>query len=137
MSGRCTPSILEGALVLAAGHIATVVAVSSYDGSVLALAPGLLLVGAGMGLCLAPITTLVLSNVDPQRAGDQIRTRPEPNCSACGAEGLLLYDGLEDRLFGAPGAWTMKRCPAQSCGLLWLDPAPLEEEDTLSGQKLS
>ena len=40
---------------------------SSYDGSVVALAPGLLLVGAGMGLCLAPITTLVLANVDPQR----------------------------------------------------------------------
>ena len=61
--------VVEGALVLAAGHVATVVAVSSYGGSVAALAPGLLLVGAGMGLCLAPITTLVLSNVDPQRAG--------------------------------------------------------------------
>jgi EmrB/QacA subfamily drug resistance transporter len=61
--------VVEGALVLAAGHVATVTAVSSYGGSVAALAPGLLLVGAGMGLCLAPITTLVLANVDPQRAG--------------------------------------------------------------------
>jgi len=61
--------VVAGALVLAAGHVATVVAVSSYDGSVAALTPGLLMVGAGMGLCLAPITSLVLANVDPQRAG--------------------------------------------------------------------
>ena len=61
--------VVEGALVLAAGHVVTVVAVSSYGGSVVALVPGLLLVGAGMGLCLAPITAIVLANVDPQRAG--------------------------------------------------------------------
>jgi predicted MFS family arabinose efflux permease len=61
--------VIEGALVLAAGHVATAVAVSSYGGSVVALVPGLLLVGAGMGLCLAPITAIVLANVDPQRAG--------------------------------------------------------------------
>jgi MFS family permease len=61
--------VVGGALVLAAGHVATVVAVSSYGGSVVALVPGLLMVGAGMGLCLAPITALVLANVDPQRAG--------------------------------------------------------------------
>ena len=61
--------VVGGALVLAAGHVATVVAVSSYDGSPPALVPGLLMVGAGMGLCLAPITSLVLANVDPQRAG--------------------------------------------------------------------
>jgi predicted MFS family arabinose efflux permease len=29
----------------------------------------LLLTGAGMGLCLAPITTIVLATVDPERAG--------------------------------------------------------------------
>jgi predicted MFS family arabinose efflux permease len=61
--------VVEGALVLAVGHVATVVAVSSYGGSVVALVPGLLLVGAGMGLCLAPITTLVLAHVEPQHAG--------------------------------------------------------------------
>jgi len=46
-----------------------VLAVADGGGHVLALAPGLLLTGAGMGLCLAPITTLVLGGVDPQRAG--------------------------------------------------------------------
>ena len=61
--------VVAGALVLAVGHVLTVVAVSSYGGSVVSLVPGLLLVGAGMGLCLAPITSIVLANVDPQRAG--------------------------------------------------------------------
>jgi len=61
--------VVEGALVLATGHVATVLAVADGGGHVLALAPGLLLTGAGMGLCLAPITTLVLGGVDPQRAG--------------------------------------------------------------------
>jgi EmrB/QacA subfamily drug resistance transporter len=63
--------IVEGALVLAAGHITTlaVVAQIGVHGDVLALTPGLLLTGAGMGLCLAPISATVLASVDPQRAG--------------------------------------------------------------------
>jgi hypothetical protein len=36
---------------------------------VLALAPGLLLVGAGIGLCFTPLTATVLAGVDPARAG--------------------------------------------------------------------
>jgi Na+/melibiose symporter-like transporter len=63
--------IVEGALVLAAGHITTLLVVAriGVHGEVLALTPGLLLTGAGMGLCLAPITATVLASVDPQRAG--------------------------------------------------------------------
>jgi EmrB/QacA subfamily drug resistance transporter len=61
--------VVEGAMVLAAGHVATLVSVRSTHGEIAALVPGLLLTGAGMGLCLAPITTIVLANVDTQRAG--------------------------------------------------------------------
>ena len=63
--------IIEGALALAAGHVALlfVVAETGVHGNVLLLAPGLLLAGAGMGLCLAPITATVLGAVDPRRAG--------------------------------------------------------------------
>jgi len=61
--------VVAGASLLAAGHVATLLAVELAHGEIAALAPGLLLAGAGMGLCLAPITTLVLSGVDPQRAG--------------------------------------------------------------------
>ncbi len=61
--------IVRGALTLAVGHVATVLATEGFDGGVVALAPGLLLTGTGMGLCLAPITTTVLASVEPQRAG--------------------------------------------------------------------
>lgn len=58
----------------------------------------------------------------------EIRGRPCPNCLLCGEAGSPLYDGLRDRLFGAPGEWNLKRCPNSKCGLLWLDPMPLEED---------
>jgi MFS family permease len=61
--------VVAGAATLAAAHVATLLAVVAAHGAVAALVPGLLLTGAGMGLCLAPITTLVLANVSPQRAG--------------------------------------------------------------------
>jgi 2-polyprenyl-3-methyl-5-hydroxy-6-metoxy-1,4-benzoquinol methylase len=59
---------------------------------------------------------------------DQIRSRPCPVCFLCGTPGELLYEGVKDRLFGAPGIWNLKRCPNPACGLLWLDPMPLEED---------
>jgi SAM-dependent methyltransferase len=59
---------------------------------------------------------------------DEIRSRPCPNCCLCGALGEPLYNGLTDRLFDAPGEWNLKRCSDSNCGLLWLDPMPLEED---------
>jgi MFS family permease len=61
--------VVGGAATLAAGHLATLLAVLELHGAVGALVPGLLLTGTGMGLCLAPITSIVLANVNPQRAG--------------------------------------------------------------------
>ncbi len=63
-----------------------------------------------------------------QQTSDQIRSRPCPACYLCGAPGELLYEGLKDRLFGAPGIWNLKRCVNSSCGLIWLDPMPREED---------
>ncbi len=60
--------IVVGGLLLAAGHVATALAAAN-GGHVGALAPGLLLEGAGMGLCLAPITGVVMAGVGPQHAG--------------------------------------------------------------------
>jgi MFS family permease len=60
--------VVCGALTMAAGHAATVLAVAA-GGGVGAVIPALVLTGAGMGLCLAPITATVLGSVDPQRAG--------------------------------------------------------------------
>lgn len=59
---------------------------------------------------------------------DEIRCIPCPNCKVCGSPGLTIYQGLQDRLFSAPGLWNLKRCNNNKCGLIWLDPMPLEED---------
>jgi SAM-dependent methyltransferase len=46
----------------------------------------------------------------------------------CGAAGTLLYSGLRDTLHGAPGEWRIVRCREPRCGVLWLDPQPLEAD---------
>ena len=60
-----------GALVLAAGHGLLLAAVAhvGVGGSILELAPGLVLIGAGMGLLLVPLTTTILSSVETEHAG--------------------------------------------------------------------
>jgi EmrB/QacA subfamily drug resistance transporter len=67
--GRRVPGL--GGLVLAAGHatLAATVAEIGTGHDVLLLTPGLLLVGAGMGLVLTPLTTTVLGSLPAMRAG--------------------------------------------------------------------
>ena len=48
---------------------------------------------------------------------------PVPNCPACGAgERKLIHESLSDRLFFAPGMWSMYRC--ESCAGTYLNPRP-------------
>jgi 2-polyprenyl-3-methyl-5-hydroxy-6-metoxy-1,4-benzoquinol methylase len=49
-------------------------------------------------------------------------------CYLCGAEGHLLYGNLQDRIFGAQGAWNLKKCCNPECELLWLDPMPIKAD---------
>jgi Na+/melibiose symporter-like transporter len=67
--GRRLPAL--GGVVLAAGHatLAAIVAEVGVGHDVLLLTPGLLLVGAGMGLVLTPLTTTVLMSLPVDRAG--------------------------------------------------------------------
>jgi len=58
-----------GAMACGLALLAAVTAQSGTGGSLLAFAPGLALVGAGIGLCFTPLTAVVLANVDPDRAG--------------------------------------------------------------------
>ncbi|HET6966507.1 MAG TPA: MFS transporter [Acidimicrobiales bacterium] len=60
-----------GALLLAAGEggLAAGVAAGGTHCPLVALVPGLLAAGAGMGLCITPLTTVVLAHADPERAG--------------------------------------------------------------------
>ena len=57
-----------------------------------------------------------------------LRTAPVPACPACGAGGATLHQGLRDRHFGVPGSWRIARCHDPACAVLWLDPAPVEED---------
>ncbi len=67
--GRRLPGV--GGVVLALGHatLAATVAEIGTGRDVLLLTPGLLLVGAGMGLVLTPLTTTVLGSLPAMRAG--------------------------------------------------------------------
>jgi MFS family permease len=60
-----------GALVLAAGHLALLLAVADVGtgGSLWALVPGLALVGAGMGLGITPLAALVMASMKPEHVG--------------------------------------------------------------------
>jgi EmrB/QacA subfamily drug resistance transporter len=64
--------VTVGALVLAAGHglLLGAVAELGVGGSVAELVPGLLLIGAGMGALIVPLTTTIMSSVDPAHAGN-------------------------------------------------------------------
>lgn len=57
---------------------------------------------------------------------DGIRVTDAPYCLLCGSEGGVLYSGLRDRLFGAPGIWNLMRCP--ECQLVWINPKPYTED---------
>lgn len=58
----------------------------------------------------------------------EIRTRTVPKCFVCGSTGEILYAGIRDRSFAATGEWGLRRCPLSACGLIWLDPQPIEED---------
>ncbi len=57
-----------------------------------------------------------------------VRTTPRPACPLCSGAGERRYPELFDTLFGTAGVWSMRQCSSPSCGLLWLDPAPVEAD---------
>lgn len=57
-----------------------------------------------------------------------LRSLPRDRCYLCGGGARPLYSGLPDRLFGAGGTWTLVQCTSRACGLIWLNPMPLEED---------
>jgi EmrB/QacA subfamily drug resistance transporter len=63
--------LTAAALTLASGHVVLLVGVAiiGVHGSVAVLVPGLLLIGAGMGLAIAPLATIIMSAMRPEQAG--------------------------------------------------------------------
>jgi 2-polyprenyl-3-methyl-5-hydroxy-6-metoxy-1,4-benzoquinol methylase len=64
-----------------------------------------------------------------------IRTLSRPECLICGSHGKPRYAGVSDPYGGVMGAWDVKECPQPSCGVVWLDPAPLAEDLHLAYQQ--
>lgn len=63
--------LATGALVLASGHALLLAGVADVGtgGSLAMLVPGLMLIGAGMGLGITPLATIILSSMAPAQAG--------------------------------------------------------------------
>ena len=63
-----------------------------------------------------------------KNANDRIHGLPRPECPLCASAGILLYADLNDRLFGTPGTWNIKKCSNPDCKMIWIDPLPSEDE---------
>jgi MFS family permease len=89
-----------GALILAAGHgvLLLTIAELGTGGHVLWLAPGLILIGAGMGLCLTALNTSVLAHATPQTAGAiagaMSTTQQVGNALGVAVTGVIFFGAL-------------------------------------------
>src|SRR5581483_444034 len=59
---------------------------------------------------------------------ERISMVARPRCIVCGNCGKYVYECLQDRLFGTPGRWSIRKCEDIDCGTHWLDPRPIDEE---------
>lgn len=65
-----------------------------------------------------------MNSLEPRWPEDGLE--PVRVCPVCGESGReTLYEGLTDRLFGAPGEWTLRHC--LGCRSAYLDPRPTTE----------
>jgi EmrB/QacA subfamily drug resistance transporter len=99
---RFGPRMLAGGtLTLAAGHGLLLAAVGDIGtgGSVAPLIPGLLVIGAGMGLVIAPLTTTIMATVDEQRAGAAsgmlATTQNVGNALGVAITGVIFFGALD------------------------------------------
>lgn len=60
---------------------------------------------------------------------DGVAAEDRPTCAVCGAPGAILWEGVRDHLFGAPGVWSVKQCVDPRCRACWLHPFPLPGEE--------
>lgn len=78
-------------------------------GPVAALFPGLLLLGAGQGLCITPLTTTVLAHADASRAGSvagALSTAQQVgNAIGVAVTGVIFY-GLLSRGYAVAYRWS-------------------------------
>jgi EmrB/QacA subfamily drug resistance transporter len=111
--------IVIGALVSALGDGLLGLAVWHWgiSGPLLALVPGLLVLGAGQGLCITPLTTTVLAHADTRTAGSvsgALSTAQQVgNAIGVAVTGVVFY-GLLSRGYAHAFGWSL----AEMGGLL-------------------
>jgi MFS family permease len=119
--------LTAAALTLAAGHAVLLagVAIIGVHGSVAVLAPRLLLIGAGMGLGIAPLATIIMSAMRPEQAGaasGALATfQNVGNAIGVAVIGVVFYGALH-----AGFAVALERSEALLAAVLLLVPAPSE-----------
>jgi EmrB/QacA subfamily drug resistance transporter len=91
--------VATGALLAALGNVLLILA-ALPGAPLVALFPGLFLLGAGQGLCLTPLTTTVLSHADVTRAGSvsgALATAQQVgNAVGVAVSGIIFYGLLAD-----------------------------------------
>ena len=136
--------VAAGALVAALGDLALVLAVlPGGGGPVAALFPGLLLLGAGQGLCITPLTTTVLSHADASSAGSvsgALSTAQQVgNAIGVAVSGIIFYGLLGDgHGYGAAYRWSTAEMAVLLAGvaaLTFIIPPPARPAGTGSGSR--
>jgi EmrB/QacA subfamily drug resistance transporter len=115
--------VAGGGVALTLGLVALAAAVAEIGtaGSLAALVPGLLLVGAGIGLCFTPLTSTVLQNVDPARAGSAsgaMSTMQQVGYALGVAITGIVYFGAADRGVGHAFELSLVQLAAVAAGIV-------------------
>ena len=115
--------VAAGGVALTLGLVALAAAVAEVGttGSLVALVPGLLLVGAGIGLCFTPLTSTVLKNVDPARAGSAsgaMSTMQQVGYALGVAITGIVYFGAADRGVGHAFELSLIQLAAVAAGIV-------------------
>jgi MFS family permease len=114
--------LVAGALTAAVADALLEIAVARWGtgGPLIALFPGLLLLGAGQGLCITPLTTTVLSHADERTAGSVsgalATTQQVGNVIGVAVSGVIFY-GLLTHGYGVAYRWSVTEMAALLLGV--------------------
>jgi EmrB/QacA subfamily drug resistance transporter len=114
--------LVVGAVTAAVADALLAIAVARWGtgGPLLALFPGLLLLGAGQGLCITPLTTTVLSHADQRTAGSvsgALSTAQQVgNAIGVAVSGVVFY-GLLTQGYGVAYRWSAAEMAALLLGV--------------------
>lgn len=64
----------------------------------------------------------------PESERRAIRCADRTECYLCGHKGTAVHAGISDRLFSAPGVWSLLQCANRRCRLIWMSPMPVAED---------